>query len=547
MSVQAEDWIPWPAELAEGYRRRGLWLDHSLQEEIFQQLIKRPDACALIDGARRWSYSELFAQAQALSSEFQQRKISNGRYVVLHLPNCAEFFVILIACWMSGAVPILAVAAHRQQEVNAYLEQSQSVAYFGSDSAFAQSLESAIPLASFVIEPTQSNSILLRQINGTSGEIRIDAPQRLPPRHTLEFCCQAPCNLALLQLSGGSTGTPKLIPRTHNDYLYSIRQSIARCRIGAHSRYLAVLPLGHNFCLSSPGTLGILMSGGTVVIAQSSQASLAFTQIKEQEINCSALVPSIARMWATYAQAQESAPSNLKDLWIGGAPLDPQSAQFIEESLGSKVLQVYGMAEGLVCFTDPDAPTQVRWHCQGTPLSEHDQIRIVDAEGQDCALGQQGEVWTQGPYTIRGYFRSPEHNLRSFSEQGFYKTGDLARMRPDGNIEVMGRKKQQINRGGEKIASIEVEALLRLHPKVKDAALVGLPDPVLGEQSCAVVVWEGTENAKEIGLALRRFLRAQRIAHFKIPDRIERQHSLPKSPIGKVDRKEVRARLLNTP
>lgn len=540
--LSPQDWTPWPAPFKKSYQDAGYWRDESLHGALLELARATPKATALIDDTRRWSYAQLLWQSQTLASQLRAQGICDGRYVVSHLENRAEFFVLLIACWFTGAVPIMAIASHRKREVDAYIEQSHAVAYFGQDAAFAQRLVALGTLARFYLQASSGQAFAW--VRNEPG-VRLDVPQApedcpLPVQDQQSFRGE---QLALLQLSGGSTGTPKLIPRTHNDYLYSVRASIERCRFSAQTRYFAVLPLTHNFCLSSPGSLGALLSGGSVVIGKSPQASVAFEQMRRHEISCTGVVPSLARMWSKYAE-QSPAPETLNQILIGGGPLDPQSAQLAESALGAKVQQVYGMAEGLVCYTPFEASSSLRWHCQGVPMSAHDELKIVNDQGELCEPGEVGELWTRGPYTIRGYFRAPEHNQVAFSPDGYYKTGDLVRLQKEGQLQVCGRKKQQINRGGEKIASVEIEGLLRTHPQVQDVAVVGLPDPHLGEKSCAVVVWEGQEDLPEITLTLRRFLRAQDTALFKIPDTFIRTDAIALSALGKVDRNQVRQSLL---
>lgn len=536
------DWTPWPEHLKRRYQEAGLWQGGSLHGALFEIAQVHPQSTALIDQGRRWSYAQLFWQGQELATQLEAQGICDGRYVVTHLENRAEFFVLLLACWISGAVPIMAIASHRKREIDSYIEQSGAVAYFGEDPDFAQNLTARGSLARYTLVSSQECAFAWIR---TEPCARLKVPQaprecRLAPRSQTPFHGE---HLALLQLSGGSTGSPKLIPRTHDDYLYSVRTSIECCQFTPTTRYFAVLPLTHNFCLSSPGSLGALLSAGTVVIGKSAQPSVAFEQMQRYEVTCTGVVPSIARMWANFAKDNRP-PATLTHILIGGGPLDAQSAQRAESSLGAAVQQVYGMAEGLVCYTPKGAPPSLRWHYQGEPMSPHDEIQIVDDQGIACALGEIGELWTRGPYTIRGYFRAKLHNQSAFDQDGFYKTGDLVRRREDGQLQVCGRKKQQINRAGEKIASVEIEGLLRGHPQIKDVAVIGLPDPVLGEKSCAVVIWEGQEDQETLSLTLRRYLRSQNSALFKIPDQFILTDVIPLTKLGKVDRNSVRQALL---
>ncbi len=344
--------------------------------------------------------------------------------------------------------------------------------------------------------------------------------------------------VAFFQLSGGSTGTPKLIPRTHNDYYYSTRGSVEICRFDRQTRYLCALPAAHNYPLSSPGALGAFYAGGAVVLANNPSASCCFPLIARHRINVTALVPPAVTLWleAVTLAGQRHALESLQLLQVGGARLSESLARRIPAELGCQLQQVFGMAEGLVNYTRLDDDEQHIFTTQGRPISPDDEVWVADADGNPLPHGQAGRLMTRGPYTFRGYYRSPEHNRQAFDEHGFYCSGDLVILREDGYLQVVGREKDQINRGGEKIAAEEVENLLLRHPAVINAALVAIPDTLMGEKSCAFIVTR--EPVKPV--VLRRHLREQGIADYKLPDRFETLPLLPETAVGKVDKKQLR-------
>jgi 2,3-dihydroxybenzoate-AMP ligase len=174
---------------------------------------------------------------------------------------------------------------------------------------------------------------------------------------------------------------------------------------------------------------------------------------------------------------------------------------------------------------------------QGIPGSSADELRVVDEDDQDVPAGEVGQLLTRGPYTIRGYFAAESHNAAAFTSDGFYRTGDLVRVLPSGHLVVEGRAKDQINKGGEKIASQEVEEALAEHPDVLDVAVVAMPDAALGERACAFVV---PRSEALSGAELRQFLTASGLATYKVPDRFELVGQLPTTSVGKVDKKLLR-------
>jgi 2,3-dihydroxybenzoate-AMP ligase len=195
------------------------------------------------------------------------------------------------------------------------------------------------------------------------------------------------------------------------------------------------------------------------------------------------------------------------------------------------------MSEGMLFFVRLDDPEDVRLETCGRPISPDDEVRLVDDEGQEVPPGEVGELTCRGPYTLRGYYGVPEYNARQFTADGFYRSGDLMRRHPSGNYVVEGRKKDLINRGGEKISAEEIENLILAHPAVQNVACVAMPDPALGEKMCACVI---PRRGHSLTLqVLVDFLATKEIARFKLPERLEVLDELPVSTFGKVSKKAL--------
>jgi 2,3-dihydroxybenzoate-AMP ligase len=227
-------------------------------------------------------------------------------------------------------------------------------------------------------------------------------------------------------------------------------------------------------------------------------------------------------------------------LQVGGAKFMPEAARRVRPELGCTLQQVFGMAEGLVNYTRLDDPEDVIVNTQGRPISPDDEILIVDDRGAPVAEGEPGNLLTRGPYTIRAYHDDPAANARAFTDDGYYRTGDVVARTAEGNLVVRGRASDHINRAGEKISAEEVEDHLLARDDVFDAAVVSLPDPFLGERICAFIVPEGdAPPAAEI----KRWMRARDIAAFKVPDQIVFVEGFATTAVGKISRKELRARL----
>lgn len=530
----------WPAEFAERYRAAGWWRGETFGAVLRARAEAHPDRVAVVDhagpgGARRaWTYGELDLRADRLAAGLAARGIGRGDKVVVQLPNVAEFFEVIFALFRLGALPVFALPAHRESEISYFCSFTEAVAYVvpGEDAGFDHRA-----LATTVLARTPS----LRHVFVAGGDAGPFEALADVPAEPVPLTEPAPSDLAFLQLSGGSTGVPKLIPRTHDDYIYSLRGSNEICGVDENSVYLCVLPAAHNFPLSSPGSLGALYAGGRVVLCPRPAPDVAFPLIQDEGVTITGLVPPLALVWTDAAAASAYDLSSLDVLLVGGAKFGEEAARRVKPALGCTLQQVFGMAEGLVNYTRLDDDTETIVTTQGRPISPDDEIRVVDDEDEDVPQGTTGHLLTRGPYTIRGYWNAPEHNARAFTADGFYRTGDLVRVTPSGHLVVEGRAKDQINRGGEKIAAEEVENHLLAHPSVHDANVVAEPDPYLGERSCAYVIPRA--DAPAVGaLALKRFVRDRGLAAFKVPDRIVFVAAFPTTGVGKVSKKDLRAR-----
>ncbi|MEU1281414.1 (2,3-dihydroxybenzoyl)adenylate synthase [Streptomyces sp. NPDC005805] len=528
----------WPEEFAERYRAAGWWRGETFGGMLRERAKAHPERVAVVDPAteRRWTYAELDLRADRLAAGLLARGVTAGDRVVVQLPNTAEFFEVIFALFRIGALPVFALPAHRESEIGYFCRFTEAVAYIVAAEHEGYDYR---PLATAV----RAEAPALRHVLVTGGDPGgHEALAEVPtdPAALDRVPGPAPGDLAFLQLSGGSTGVPKLIPRTHDDYLYSVRGSNELCGVDENSVYLCVLPAAHNFPLSSPGTLGALYAGGTVVLCPRPAPETAFPLIEREGVTITGLVPPLALVWTEAAASTAHDLGSLQVLLVGGAKFSEQAARRVRPALGCTLQQVFGMAEGLVNYTRLDDPEETIVTTQGRPISPDDEIRVVDDEDNDLPVGETGHLLTRGPYTIRGYWRAPDHNARSFTEDGFYRTGDVVRLTPTGHLVVEGRAKDQINRGGEKIAAEEVENHLLAHPSVHDANVVGEPDPYLGERTCAyVILRDGAEPLK--GSAVRRFVRERGLAAYKVPDRVVFVDAFPQTGVGKVSKKDLRA------
>ncbi|MEU6357588.1 (2,3-dihydroxybenzoyl)adenylate synthase [Streptomyces sp. NPDC047072] len=526
----------WPAEFADRYRAAGYWRGETFGGVLRERAAAHPDRIALVDPApvrRTWTYRELDERADRLAAGFAARGIGRGDRVVVQLPNIGEFVEVVFALFRIGALPVFALPAHRDTEIGHFCAFTEAVAYVipGVYGGFDHR-----DLASRVRKRTPSLRYVF--VAGDPGEHT--ALDEVPREPSAPPAGPAPHELAFLQLSGGTTGVPKLIPRTHDDYLYSLWGSNEICGVDADTRFLVALPAAHNFPMSSPGWLGVLYAGGTSVLCPKPDPATAFPLIESERITMTGLVPPLALVWTEAAAGSQQDLSSLELVLVGGAKYSERAARRLEPALGCRLMQVFGMAEGLVNYTRLDDDPETVVTTQGRPISPDDEIRIVDEAGDDVPEGGFGQLLTRGPYTIRGYWRAPDHNARSFTADGFYRTGDIVRRTPTGHLVVEGRAKDQINRGGEKVAPEEIENIILAHPAVHDVSVIAVPDEYLGERSLAyVILREGAEPLRPV--AVKRFVREHGIAAYKVPDLVEFVDAFPRTGVGKVSKTQLRS------
>ncbi|WP_130839249.1 (2,3-dihydroxybenzoyl)adenylate synthase [Corynebacterium neomassiliense] len=533
--------VPYPPEVARTYRERGYWTGQTHSGMLLETIDRAPDSVAVIDGNGAGhaplTYAELGERVLRLAGGFSAAGLERGDRVVVHLPNIPEFIETVFALWHIGVLPVFALPAHRRTEIEYFIEFSGARGYVTADRIdqtdlvdMAEDLRRTVAHLDHV------------WIVGTGGDDRRDTFHRLRDHTAFDRVPRClPEDPAFLQLSGGTTGRPKMIPRTHDDYLYSVRGSNEICAIAAGTVQLVVLPASHNFTMSSPGILGALMAGGTVVLAPNGSPDVAFPLIERHRVTQTQLVPPLALVWLNSGLKDRHDLSSLQVLQVGGAKFSEEAARRVRPELGVQLQQVFGMAEGLVNYTRLDDDENRISSTQGLRISPDDEVRVVDDDDTDLGTGVPGNLLVRGPYTIRGYFRAPEVNRKNFTGDGFYRTGDVVVMDELGYLTVKGRSKDQINRGGEKISPEEVENLLLAHGGIHDASVVGIPDEALGERSKVYIIRRDGADETELGvLGVKRFLRDRGLAAFKIPDVVEFVTEFPHTAVGKISKRDQR-------
>jgi len=535
--------VPWPAEDAARYVAAGYWTGQPLGDLLRAAADRSPHASAVIDGTVRFSYAELLDRIDAAAGRLLDLGLVAGDRIVVQLPNGWEFVVLTGACLRAGIIPVMALPGHRRTEL-AYLARHAEATAIAVPDRLRDFDHQRLghELGAMTAGPWHV-LVAGAEIAPGSVDLRSLCAPAADPAASRARQDSAPPNsrdVAVFLLSGGTTGLPKLIARTHDDYAYNARASSAVSGVDSTTVYLVSLPAGHNFPLACPGIIGTLLAGGTVVMLPSPEPSRVFAAIAAQSVTHTAVVPAVAGRWLEHAAVYGAAElTTLRVLQVGGARLADELARRVRPVLGARLQQVFGMAEGLLNYTRLDDPEEVISTTQGRPLCPDDEVRLVDELDREVPDGQPGSLLTRGPYTPRGYYRAAEHNARAFTVDGWYRSGDICRLTPDGNLVVEGRDKDMINRGGEKISAEEVENIVYQLPGISQVAAVAMPDRELGERVCVYVVPQpgSTVTLDQVRTAME----AVGVARFKLPERLVLVDELATTKVGKVDKKALRA------
>ncbi|MFD4798716.1 (2,3-dihydroxybenzoyl)adenylate synthase [Streptomyces anulatus] len=534
------DVVGWPATDAEKYRNAGYWRGESFAQFLSTRTRAYGDRTAVVDDRTRLSYAELDEQSDRVARGLVDLGIAAGDRVLVQLPNRVEFLLLWFALMKTGAVPVHTQPGHRSSEITHLARLSEAVAYVIPDKhadfdhrLLAQAVRNDSPALKHVVvvgDPGHGTGFT------SFADLLTDRPAARTPKSRARGE-----DMALLLLSGGTTGLPKLIPRTHDDYLYNGRAAAEVCELTSRSVYLAALPVAFNYTMNCPGVLGTLGVGGKVVLASNPDPDYCFGLIDREGVTIAAINPQMAPVWLDEVSMTDADLSTLRVLQIGSARLADEQAERMTDGFGCTIQQVFGMAEGLLCLTRLTDSPEIINTVQGRPISPADEVRVVGPDDREVGEGEEGELLTRGPYTLRGYYRAAEHNAKSFTPDGFYRSGDLVRRLPSGHLIVVGRSKDQINRGGEKIPATEVEGHLLAHPGIRSVALVAAPDPDFGERAVAFVVPAGERSPDRRELAA--FLADRGLAAYKAPAEVRTIDAMPLTPVGKIDKKVLAASL----
>jgi non-ribosomal peptide synthetase component E (peptide arylation enzyme) len=520
-------------ELAARYRASGAWIDHTIDQQLRLCAQLYGTNAAFICDDKIITFDELDRRSDAIARGLRAHGLAVNDRALFQMDTTIETAVAFFGCLRSGVIPVCTIPQYRELEMEKLADLTRPSAYF------VQKESGSFDLVGFAKGVARRKAIPLVFVAGGDGEadtVDLDALIRAtgasePPSGASSE------DVAVLQLSGGSTGVPKIIPRFHGEYMGHVRRWCDRYGMNAGDIGIWALPLMHNAGMMFALARTVLY-GCTTVLMPRWDAEGFFALVERWRVNHAFTIGPHAPAIASFKDIARFDLSSLRFFFT------LQGASAIERATGILATNMFGITEGLVLTSTPEDPVSMRHESIGYACSELDEIRLLHpGKDEDVAEGEIGELCFRGPSSLRGYFGAPELSAECLTPSGFFRSADLMRrVRMDGRVAYVfeGRTRDNINRGGEKFGTEDIEILIALHPDVADGKVVAMPDALYGEKACAFIIpkpGRAVPTVPELGS----FLLKQGIAKFKLPERIEQIDAFPTTRVGKLDRASLRA------
>ena len=538
--MPVEGYVPFRPEDVERYLKNRWWLDLTWGDIFNKATDLYPYKEALVDDVARFTYRELREKVDKLAVSFIELGIKPRDFVMLQLPNWHEFVFSFFALQKVGAIIVLLIVRHGLAELNYLASLSNPVAWIGPDhyknTDYLEILdkvrETSRGLKHLISVRASENKAFIRLEDLIeAGRLTAVAKEALAARRP------DPMEMAIIIPTGGTTGTPKAVPRAHNDYITSVEHHNARWDINRTDVILTAAPVSHGQGMQM-GIGGSFYHQAKFVLSDSTQPEDICRIIEREKVTAFPTVPAIVQRIVTFDRLKEFDLNSLKKIYSGGAPSSPELVRSVYETLGCKFANALGSSEGSGAVTPLDADIETTCFTVGRKDCPYSEFNILDQYGQECPPNVEGELCTKGPTIFTGYFKSPEENAGTFTKDSFFKTGDLAKIDESGIITITGRIKETILRGGETISAVGIERLLCSHPAIAEVAVIGMPDKEFGERICAYVQCKP-------GMTLTF---GDMIAHLKsigasvmqLPERLELIENMPLTKVGKRDKRALK-------
>lgn len=544
--MKIEGFTPYPKDEVRNYEENRWWLGITLGDMLQRAADFYPNKEALVEGETRMSYGALRKQVNRFALGLVRQGVKKGDRVLVQLPNWYEFVIAYFAIHTMGGIVVLLNSRNTQFEIDHLCRVTDAEAWIVPDRyrkidylPIVEEVRKKSPLMKHVILVKREKSIdagypsfegVLNK--GTLGPNDLEELRRYRPD---------PCDVAQILPSGGTTGLSKAAPRTHNDYISNVEGHARAWELNSQDICLIPTPVGHNLALLA-GITSTVLTFGKIVLVDSTLPEDFCRTIEQEKVTCATFVPALVGRLVSYERLKEYDLRSLVKIYAGGANSPPDLVRATYEKIGCQYVNTFGMVEGPCSMTRLNDPFDVICNTVGRPCCPYEEFRVVDAKENKLPPNTEGELAAKGPGIFTGYLKSEEENKKIFTRDGFLKTGDLAVISETGYIKITGRIKDIIIRGGENIGARDVEDLIASYPGVEYVAVVGMPDPLLGEKVCAYVkMVEGHRGRFD---KIIQHLKGKGASVLVLPERIEFVDEIPLTKAGKPDKKVLRADIL---
>jgi len=519
--------------MIEEYRTKGYWKEETPSDFYEKNVKKYPDKEALVDPTQRFTWLEAKKVSDRLALAFLDLGFKRDDLIVIQLPNCVESFLIRLACEKAGILCATPLMTLRQKEIEYSLKYLNATGvvipwkYRNFD--YFKMIENVRPNL-----PTLEHIFIIGdRVPPTAHSLKEMMQQPLEDKYPdgyLKNTKFKATEVSIIQFTSGTTGFPKFceVPVCCRSVTSrDIRERLKITRDDVIAVFgNTVAGLGATLCYFGAAP----MAAAKLVMLPVWDAGEALKLIEREKATVLAAIPAQLVMIYKHPEFDKHELSSLRVIYTGAASMPYDVSIELENETGARLVQCFGSLDaGGYCYGNVDSSLEVRHRTVGKPASGNE-IRLVDDTGNEVSVGEVGEVVVRGPHFSSGYYNDPGETMNiwgSLGLEGWFATGDLCKFDADGNLAVVGRKKEIIIRGGQNIYPGEIENLLLNHSKVADVAVVPMPDPVMGEKACCYVVPKQGETFSFDEMV--DFLKKENIAPFKLPERLEIVDQLPLS------------------
>ncbi len=541
MAKFLEGFTPYKKEDAEKYNNFRWWSGLTFGDILDRAADIHPEKEAFVDRKTRLTYGEAREKTNKLAIGLMDLGIQPLDRALVQLPNWNEFVFAYFALQKVGAIPVLLIDRYRQFEINHLISLTGATSWIV---ASRYKKTDYVPIINDVLKehPELKNVITVRgegdQQPFTSLESLIEEAELTEDNLArLANRLPDPMQVAHMGPTGGTTGAPKIVPRTHNSLITGIEYCSKSWEQSNQDINLIAGPVGHDLTFSK-GFIGSITTLGKIIFLDSADDKNLCETIEKEKITSIIWVPTLAQRMLQYEDLAKHDLSSLKKMHSAGGASHPDLVKDVTEKLKMKFYNGYGGTEGMTTITRTTDDLETICTTVGRPTCPYDTYKVIDKDGNELPPNTQGELVLKGPGVFTGYYNNPEENKKAFTKDGFFRTGDVAKIDEKGYITLTGRIKEMINRGGESISATEIERLINRHPDVSAVAVIPMPDPFMGEKVCAYIQPKaGSQLSFDEIIS---FLKGQKASVLQLPERIEFIDVMPYTGAQKLDKRSLR-------